>query len=285
MDTSSGERMHRINGVDLCVETFGRPADPAILLIAGAAASMLWWPAELCERIAAGGRFVIRYDNRDTGRSTAYPPERPGYSFTDLAADAVGILDALGTDETPIARAHVVGQSWAGGIALAAAVDHTERVASLTFLSSSTGGEDLPAPTAAVTGHHPAEPDPANRADVVEYVVGVARAYSGSSPYFDETATRALVERDVTRTRNVAATLTNHYMAKMDGPRTGGFADVTVPTLVVHGDLDPLLPLAHGEALRDAVPGARLVVLHGAGHDLPEPLWDVFVKALIEHTV
>ncbi len=277
--------MHRINGVDLCVETFGRPVDPAILLIAGAAASMLWWPAELCERIAARGRFVIRYDNRDTGRSTAYPPGHPGYSLSDLAADAVGILDALGTDQTPIPRAHVVGQSWAGGIALTAAVDHAERIASLTFLSSSTGGEDLPPPTAAVTGHLPAEPDPASHAEVVEYVVGQAAAYSGGSPYFDETATRALVERDVARARDIAATLTNHYAIEIDGPRAGGFADVAVPTLVVHGDLDPLLPLAHGEALRDAVPpGARLVVLHGGGHDLPEPLWDVFVTALIEHT-
>jgi pimeloyl-ACP methyl ester carboxylesterase len=271
--------MHRVNGVDLCVQTFGRPADPAILLIAGAAASMLWWPAELCERIAAHGRFVIRYDNRDTGRSTAYPPGRPGYSLTDLAADAVGILDALG-----VARAHVVGQSWAGGIALTAAVDHAERVASLTFLSTSTGGEDLPPPTAAVAGHRPAEPDPASPPEVVEYVVGAARAYSGGSPYFDQTAIRALVQRDVVRARNVAATLTNHYLIEIDGPRTGGFADIAVPTLVVHGDLDPLFPLAHGEALRDAVPGARLVVLHGAGHDLPEPLWDVFVTALTEHT-
>jgi pimeloyl-ACP methyl ester carboxylesterase len=271
--------MHRINGVDLCVQAFGRPADPAILLIAGAAASMLWWPAELCERIASRGRFVIRYDNRDTGRSTAYPPGRPGYSLSDLAADAVGILDTLG-----IARAHLVGQSWAGGIALTAAVDHAERVASLSFLSSSTGAEDLPPPTAAITGHRPAEPDPANAAEVVQYVLDTARAYSGGSPYFDETTTRALVERDVARASNLAATLANHYTIDIDGPRTGGFADVAVPTLVLHGDLDPLFPLAHGEALRDAVPGARLVILHGAGHDLPEPLWDVFTTALTEHT-
>jgi pimeloyl-ACP methyl ester carboxylesterase len=244
---------------------------------------MIWWDPDFCRLLAQRGFFVIRYDNRDTGRSTAYPPGRPGYSVTDLAADAVGILDALGTDQTPIARAHVLGQSWAGGIALTAAVDHADRVASLTFLSSSTGGDDLPPPTAAVTGHRPAEPDPANPAEVVEYVVGEARAYSGGSPYFDETATRALVERDVARARDVAATLTNHYAIEIDGPRNGGFADVAVPTLVVHGDLDPLLPLAHGEALRDAVPGARLVVLPGGGHDLPEPLWDVFVTALIEH--
>jgi pimeloyl-ACP methyl ester carboxylesterase len=93
-----------------------------------------------------------------------------------------------------------------------------------------------------------------------------------------------LVERDVARTRSVASMLTNHYAIDFDGPLGGGFADIKVPTLVVHGDLDPLLPLPHGAALRDAIPGARLVVLHGAGHDLPRPLWDQFVAELIRHS-
>jgi pimeloyl-ACP methyl ester carboxylesterase len=274
-----GEQLYRINGADLCVQAFGSPDDQAVLLIAGAAASMLWWPAELCQRLAARGRFVIRYDNRDTGRSTAYPPGQPGYALRDLAADTVGILDVLGVE-----RAHLVGQSWAGGIALTVAVDHADRVASLTFLSSSTGADDLPPPSSAVTGYRPVEPDTTNAGDVVDYVVGMARAYSGGSPYFDEAGTRDLVERDVARTRSVAATLTNHYAMAIDGPKTGGFADIDVPTLVLHGDLDPLLPLAHGEALCDAVPGARLVVLHGAGHDLPRPLWDVFVTALVQQS-
>jgi pimeloyl-ACP methyl ester carboxylesterase len=262
-------RMYRINDVDLCVETFGRPTDPAVLLIAGAAASMLWWPAGLCARLAARGRYVIRYDNRDTGRSTAYPPGRPGYAMTDLAADTVGILDALGVD-----RAHVLGQSWAGGIAVTVAVDHASRVASLTLLSTSTGAAGLPPPTLS----RPAEPT----SDIVEDIVRAARAYSGGSPYFDEDATRALVRADVARTRDVAALLRNHYAMEVDAPVR--FADVTVPTLVLHGDLDPVFPLAHGEAVRDAVPGARLVVLRGAGHDLPEALWDDFVAALTGHT-
>src|SRR5258705_10077759 len=131
---SSGERLLGINGVLLCVETFGDPTDPAILLIDGAAASMLWWEAELCQQIAAHDRFVIRYDQRDTGRSTSWPPGRPDYSFTDLAEDALGILDALGLD-----RAHLVCRSMAGGIGLIAGVDHPDRIASLTFVSTSTG--------------------------------------------------------------------------------------------------------------------------------------------------
>lgn len=266
----------QVNGAELSVETFGDPADPAILLIQGAAASMLWWEEDLCTRIAAGDRFVIRFDNRDTGRSTTYPPGRPEYSFGDLARDAVGILDALSVD-----RAHVVAQSMFGGVALILGVDHRDRVASLTFVSTSTGADDLPPPTAAFDV--PA-PDFADRASVVEYVVRSAEIEAGGSPYFDEQATRRLVDHDVARARNFESTMTNHFLAKVDGPEGGGFGDITAPALVVHGDLDPLLPLAHGEALRDAIPGAELLVLEGGGHGVPRGLWDIFVPALIRHT-
>ena len=276
---SNGEKLLEINGVELCVETFGGPANPAILLIDGAAASMLWWDAELCERIAAHDRFVIRYDNRDTGRSTSYPPGSPGYSFTDLTEDALGILDALG-----IQRAHIVCRSMSGGIGLIAGVDHPERVASLTFISTSTGGDGLPPPSPELAGHIPADPDPADPTAVVDFVVASAKAYAGGSPYFDETATRALVERDVARARNIASTLTNHYAMDFDGPVRGGFGDIRAPTLVVHGNHDPVFPLAHGRALRAAIPGAELLILEGAGHDVPRPLWEVFVPALVRHT-
>jgi pimeloyl-ACP methyl ester carboxylesterase len=271
------ERLVPANGVELCVETFGDRGNPPILLIMGAAASMLWWEDELCEQLAEGERYVIRYDNRDTGRSTCYPPGRPAYSFTDLSADALAILDAL-----RIERAHIVCRSWASGIGLIAGVDHPDRVASLTFVCSSTGDPSLPPPSSELATI-PA-PDFADRGAVVDYVVATAKAYSGGSPYFDEAATRDLVERDVARARNIASTLTNHYAMTFDGPAGGGYGDIAAPTLVVHGDHDPLLPLAHGQAVRDAVPGARLQVLAGAGHDVPKPLWPVFVAALLRHT-
>jgi pimeloyl-ACP methyl ester carboxylesterase len=274
-----GEQLLEINGVELCVETFGDRADPAILLVAGSSASMLWWDAELCERIAAGNRYVIRYDHRDTGRSTSYPAGEPAYSFTDLTLDTLGILDALG-----IERAHLVCQSMFGGIGLIAGVDHPDRLASLTFVSTSTGDPGLPPPRRSFTEGLPADPDPADSASVVAYVVGSARAGAGGSPYFDEAATLALVEADVARARNYASTLVNHYAIEFDRPTGGGFGDIAAPTLVVHGDHDPLLPLPHGEALRDAIPGAELLVLEGAGHDLPRPVWDAFVPALIQHT-
>jgi pimeloyl-ACP methyl ester carboxylesterase len=275
---SNGEQLLEINDVQLCVETFGNPASPAVLLIDGASASMLWWDAELCEQIAQGDRFVIRYDNRDTGRSTSYPPGQPGYALTDLARDALGILDALNVE-----RAHVACRSMAGGIGLILGVDHPERVASLTFVSTSTGEAGLPSPSSELGRNTPAEPDLDDSAAVVDYVVAYAKALSGGSSYYDEAATRALVERDVARARNIASTLTNHDAMDFDGP-SGGFGDITAPTLVMHGDHDPLLPLPHGHALRDAIPGAELLVLEGAGHDLPRPLWDVFATALIKHT-
>ncbi|MFI9170205.1 alpha/beta fold hydrolase [Streptomyces lincolnensis] len=274
---SHGEQLLGINGVELCAETFGDPAAPAIVLVAGSAASMLWWDADLCEQIAARGRFVVRYDQRDTGRSTSYPPGQPTYSLTDLTLDLLGIQDALG-----IERAHVVCQSMFGGLGLIVGVDHPDRVASLTFVSTSTGADDLPPPSSDLA--MAAEPDVSDAAAVVEYVVAGTKAYAGGSPYFDEPAIRALVERDVARARNYASTLANHYAIEFDEPARGGFGDIAAPTLVVHGDHDPLLPLPHGEALRDAIPGAELLVLKGAGHDLPRAVWDDFVSALVLHT-
>jgi pimeloyl-ACP methyl ester carboxylesterase len=273
------EQLIRVNEVDLCIETFGDRSDPPILLIMGAAASMLWWDAELCERVAARGRFVIRYDNRDTGRSTHYPPGSPGYSFTDLTEDALGILSELGVE-----RAHLVCRSWSGGIGLIAGVDHPDRIATLTFVCTSTGDAGLPPPSDGLAEQTPAAPDPADQAAVVNFVVGSAKQYSNGSPYFDETATRSWVEAEVARAQNIASTLTNHYAINFDGPAHGGWGDIHAPTLVVHGDHDPVFPLAHGRALRDAIPGAQLLILEGAGHDVPRPLWDVFIQALIRHT-
>ncbi len=275
----SGERIIRANGAELCIETFGKESHPAVLLIHGACASMLWWEEELCRRIAAHDRFVIRYDNRDTGRSTTYPPGRPGYTLTDMARDAVGILDVLGID-----RAHVVGRSMSGAIALVLGVDHPDRVASLTFVSTTTGREGLPPMSPEFLEVSFRSVDPCDRAAVASHVLDLARVYAGGSPAFDEGAMRALIARDLDRCANAASTLGNHFAIEFDGPVLGGFADVRAPTLVVHGGRDPVFPLPHGEALRDAIPGAELLVLDDAGHDLPERYWDVFADRLARHS-
>ncbi|AEB46048.1 MULTISPECIES: alpha/beta fold hydrolase [Micromonospora] len=275
---SNGEKIIEANGVDLCVQTFGKPDDPAILLIHGASASMLWWEAELCERLAAAGRYVIRFDNRDTGHSTNYPPGRPEYSLPDMATDAIGILDALGVD-----RAHLVGRSMAGAIALVAADRYADRVASLTLVSTTTGDHDLPPMSSDFIEYTSSGgPNPEDHEAVVEFIVGLQQRYSGPSVYFDENAARALAEADVDRTDNVAACLVNHFV--IDTGSRIDFGSVAKPTLVVHGELDPIFPVEHGQALQKAIPGANLLVLEKAGHEVPPQTWDVFVAALVEHT-
>ncbi|HWD79658.1 MAG TPA: alpha/beta hydrolase [Kribbella sp.] len=254
---------YQVNGIELCAQTFGDLSDPAVLLIHGAGASMIWWDAELCTALAERGRFVIRYDQRDTGRSTTYPVGEPGYAMSDLAADAAGLLDALG-----IERAHVVAQSMSGGTALILGVDHPSRVASLTLISTSTGDEGLPPPSVP----HLAEPDYDDPAAVEEYVVRAIEAESAG--HFDEAAARALVREDMARARNYQASMTNHYAMTFDAPPYG---ELPMPVLVMHGDADPLLPLPHGAAVRDAIPGSRFVVLPGMGHGLSAPYWKTFV--------
>jgi len=277
---SNGETMIQANGVDLCVETFGDRADPAILLIHGASASMLWWDEALCERIAAGGRYVIRFDNRDTGRSVSYPPGKPDYAMLDLVDDAIGILDALN-----IARAHVVGQSMAGGIAALAAMRYPDRVASLTLVATSPGGDDLPPISVDLTGYvDDPEPDPADPDAVVEFIVGLMKAYSGGSPYYDEAAMRDLARRDLARTRDVAACLTNHFVIDTGAPDHYRLRDIEAPTLVVHGELDPVFRIDHAHAMQRAISGAELLVLERTGHEVPPQVWDVFVPALLRHT-
>jgi pimeloyl-ACP methyl ester carboxylesterase len=276
---SNGEQTISSNGAEICFETFGAQTDPAVLLIHGACASMLWWEAELCALIAARGRFVIRYDNRDTGRSTTYPPGEPGYSLNNMVEDALAILDALGLE-----RVHVVGRSMGAAIATALAVDHADRVSTLTLVTASTGDDDLPEMSAEFVGHTSTNPDFDDDEEVVEYITGLMRVFSGGSPYFDENEMRALACQDVARAVRMASTLTNHFRVDFDAPKRGGPADVAVPALVVHGERDPVFPLPHGEALRDAIGGARLLVLPKAGHEVPKELWPLFIANLVEHT-
>ena len=279
------ERLLRVNGADLCVETFGDAGDPAILLIMGAASSMEHWPEGFCRRLADGGRYVIRYDHRDTGRSTSYQPGKPTYTFADLVADAAGILDALG-----IERAHVAGVSMGGAVAQTLAIERPERLASLTLMSTSaieSTGRELPSMSAelrATFDTPPPDPDWTDRAAVVDHLV------DGELPYLgpvrtDDRELRARAVRIFDRTGDLAAAQNHWILGGDDDPVRGRLADVTAPTLVLHGTADPLFPYEHGEALADAIPGAQLVALEGVGHEAPPaPIWDVAVPAILRHT-
>jgi pimeloyl-ACP methyl ester carboxylesterase len=274
------ENLIEIDGIALCAEGFGDPADSPVLLITGIGASMLWWDEAFCAALAAGGRFVVRYDHRDTGRSTSYEPGRPAYTGDDLVADAARVLDGYG-----IARAHVVGLSMGGALAQLLALDHPDRVASLVLMGTSATGpaDDLPPPADRYRAFMAeAEIDWSDRDSVVAHHVAETRALSGERP-FDEARARALVTRDVARATDPASAQ-NHALLEGGGPWRQRLPALAVPTLVIHGSADPFFPLGHGRALADEIPGARLHVLDGAGHLLDPADHDVVVRAIIDHT-
>jgi pimeloyl-ACP methyl ester carboxylesterase len=267
-----GPRIVDVNGVGLCVDTVGDAADPAILLIAGMSSSMDGWEPEFCERLAAGGRFVIRYDHRDTGQSVSYPLGKPGYTGADLALDAVGVLDALGR-----ASAQLAGISMGGALAQQVALAHPERVDSLVLISTSpvAAGADraaLPPPSEKLQAWFAAEvpkPQWTERAAVIDYLTDYERQLEPAE-YFDEAQVRAAVALSVDRTRDVAASVLNHGLAAAGEPVHGRIA---VPVLVIHGTADPLFPFGHGEALARGIPGAELLPLDGVGHQAPPRAW------------
>ncbi|WP_225992269.1 alpha/beta fold hydrolase [Actinomadura montaniterrae] len=288
MVCTSMETFVKINNVALCAETFGEPADVPVLLIGN---TMLTWPDELCERLAALRRFVVRYDLRGTGRSEGSAVD---YTLRDLVADAAGVLDAHG-----LGAAHVVGFGTGGWIAQLLALDYPERVASVALIATrptapGPNDADLPEHAPEVTAHFMNRPavDWTDRASVVEFMLGNARRLAGAG--FDEAEARAGIERIHDRADVVSrdpgealrADLMATAFAVMDcKPRwRERLGSITAPTLVVHGEDDPFFPLGNGQALAAEIPGAELVVLPGTGNELPRRTWDVLVPALVRHT-
>ena len=277
-----GERMIEANGVELCTEAFGDPADPPVLLIMGTGASMLWWEEGFCRMLADGGRFVIRYDHRDTGRSVTSEPGRPGYTGADLVADAAGVLDAYG-----VRRAHVVGVSAGGAFAQLVALSYPDRVQSLGLISTSPVrpvDRALPSP-AAEFGRFVSTMtvDWSDEESVIEFQAEYSRMLAGGLRPFDESAMRDLVGRDVERARDVAAAQNHDLISEGELP-SGPLSSIAVPTLVIHGTVDPMFPIGHGEALAAEIPGARLLRLEGAGHGVERHDWDTIVRAILQHT-
>ena len=267
------------NGIELEYETIVSPGGderaPPLLMIMGLGSQMIVWPDELCRLIAAEGFRVIRYDNRDVGLST-----KPAalYTLDDMADDAAGLLDAL-----DLPAAHVVGASMGGFIAQLLALRHPRRVRSLCIIMSSTGARD-------VGGAAPdilpmlLQPQPTERAAYVEYRLNIARRLSSTTYELDEPRIRKLSADCYDRSffplggqRQLAA-----VMSSTD--RTARLADLHVPTLILHGSADPIVDVSGGEALARAIPGAKLRVFPGMGHDLPAALWPTFARAIADNT-
>ena len=276
------ERMIEANGVELCAEAFGDAADPPVLLVMGIGASMLWWEEGFCRMLADAGRFVIRYDHRDAGRSITYEPGRPEYTGADLTADAVGVLDGFG-----ISAAHLVGVSAGGGIAQEVALDSADRALSITLISTSPatpGDRDLPPPTAAFGRFvASAEADWSDPGAVIDYLVDYSRVLAGGERQFDAARVRELVRRDIERARHFAAVQNHNLMSHGEGSNKP-LSSIAAPTLVIHGTADPMFPLEHGEALAAEIPGASLLALEGAGHGVFRDDWEAIAAALLEHT-
>jgi pimeloyl-ACP methyl ester carboxylesterase len=276
------ERMIEVGGVELCTEPFGDPTDPPVLLVQGLGASLLWWDEDLCRMVSGSGRFVIRYDHRDTGRSMTYEPGHPAYTGEDLVSDAVGVLDAYG-----IPSAHVVGVSAGGALAQLLALEFPDRVRSLVLISTSPatpGDHDLPPPTDRfLRFFSTATVDWSNRDSVVEYVVSYCRMLAGSDSAFSEVQTRDLVRRDVERARDFAARRNHDAVAEGLFP-SAPLSSITAPTLVIHGTADPMFPVEHGEALAREIPDARLLRLPGAGHGTGAAHRATIAAAIAEHT-
>jgi len=274
--------MIEANGVAVCTESFGDPADVPILLVMGVGGSMLWWEEGFCRMLAASGRFVIRYDHRDTGRSVTYEPGCPGYTAADLVADAVGVLDAYG-----VPAAHVVGVSAGGAFAQLLALGFPGQVLSLVLISTSPavpGDRDLPASNEDFARFvTTATVDWSDDGSVIEYLVDYSRVLAGGRRPFDQAAVRELVRRDVERAHNFAATKNHDLIPEGAQPREA-LSSIAAPTLVIHGTADPMFPLEHGQTLAEEIPGATLLPLEGAGHGVERADWETIARAILEHT-
>jgi pimeloyl-ACP methyl ester carboxylesterase len=282
----------RSNGIDLWYESVGDPADPTLLLVMGLGAQLTEWPAEFGDLLAARGLHVLLFDNRDSGRSTSLddlgPADVPAilagdksaapYLLADLAADAAGLLKALGVD-----RAHVVGASMGGMIVQQLAIDHPELVATLCSIMSTTGarriGRATPEAAAVLTRPPAADRDAAIAAQTATWRTVGSPGYPVPD---DELRRRATAKYD--RSYRPAGTQ-RQYAAILASPdRTPALHSVTAPTLVIHGDADPLIDVSGGRATAAAIPGAELLVLPGMGHDLPRELWPRLVDAIVTNT-
>lgn len=289
------------DGVDLWTESFGDPMDPAIVLVMGSMSQGIVWPDGLVGRLAAAGHHVIRYDHRDTGRSTAVDFAATPYSWADIRDDITRVMDAYG-----LASAHIVGHSAGGLLAQWLAVESPERVETLTVIGSSPlGGREgkvlgaalmgeelpegsLPPPNQAFIDHYrkamSATP-PANRREQIDAQVADARMLHGPEIPFDEEAERVRQERIFDRASNPASVV-NHRLAWMADPDfepTGVLGRVKAPTLAIEGTCEPCKP-GHGALIADAIPGARLLMVEGMGHTLPEEVHAELATAILAHT-
>lgn len=275
-------RAVRNQGITLATETFGETGNPALLLVMGATASMLGWPDEFCAALAGHGLYVIRFDHRDTGNSTTVASGEASYSVEDLADDAIAILDDYG-----IGKAHLIGMSLGGYIAQMLAVARPERVSSLTLIASEPlgwDGEALPHISQDFLDHFAllGSLDWSDRKAVKDFLVETQRLCAGKWGEFDHGRESARIEQVLSRTNSIAS-MFNHGALISREDWTGRFREISCPTLVLHGEADPILPVENGRALAAGISGASLTVLPKIGHELPRPSISAMAGQIARH--
>jgi pimeloyl-ACP methyl ester carboxylesterase len=279
-----------VGDLELCYETFGDPSDPALLLVMGLSMQMLGWHEDLCEELAGRGFFVIRYDNRDVGRSTSikgHPPttwqlirrdkRAASYQIADMAADGIGLLDHLG-----IERAHVVGASMGGMIAQTMAAGYPDRVLSLVSIMSNTGALTSGQPKLGVVSFF-LEKVPADREGYIERTVNFFKSIGSPAFPRDEADLRERAGMAYDRGINPAGSGRQLAAILTSGDRTPQLATIAAPTLVIHGTADRLVSPSGGRATARAIPGARLMTIEGMGHDIPRAVWPRIIGAIVEN--
>ncbi|MBM3666227.1 MAG: alpha/beta hydrolase [Actinobacteria bacterium] len=277
-------------GISLCYDDFGDPSDPTMLLVMGLATQMIAWHEDLCEQLADRGFHVVRFDNRDIGRSTHMGFRPPSmvqllrrkvvpqqYTLSDMAEDAAGLLREL-----DLAPAHVVGASMGGMIGQMLAAEHPELVRSLVSIMSTTGNrwKGQPAPS---VYRYLLKPPPVDRAGFVRRATEVFGVVGSTGFENNSEHIREYAERSFDRGHSVAGGARQLGAIVASGDRTDSLRQIEAPTLVIHGTVDRLVRPSGGRATAEAIPGARLLMIEGMGHDLPRGAWPQLVDAIAEH--
>lgn len=273
------EKIIRFNDVHICAESFGEINNPTILLIMGATASMIYWEEEFCKSLSNQGFHIIRYDNRDVGKSITYEYGHPEYTFEDLADDAIQVLDAYKVD-----KAHIVGMSMGGIITQIIALKHPSRVLTISLIMTSNFDSSLPKKDSKVTEalSELKIRNWQNKDEVVECFIKKSKVLIGSKHIFDEEKIRRLNEEEFDRAINLQS-MENHGFIKGWGSYLSRTNEINAPTLVIHGTEDTIIPYEHGIHLSEVIPNAVLVTLEGTGHELHHNDWDEIINAISKH--
>lgn len=273
------EKIISFNDIHICTESFGDINDPTILLIMGATSSMIWWEEEFCKTLSNQGFHVIRYDNRDVGKSITYEYGHPGYTFENLADDAIQVLNAYKID-----KAHIVGMSMGGIITQIVALKHPSRVLTISLIMTSNFDSRLPKKDSKVTealGENKIT-NWQNKKEVIEYFMKKSRILTSSKRVLDEEKVRRLNEEEFDRASNLQSR-ENHGFIRGWGSYLSRTDEISLPTLVIHGTDDPIIPYEHGVNLSKVISNAVLVTLDGAGHELHYNDWDKIINAISKH--